>query len=82
MKLLRPAIIGFVLGGGISTKVFQYIGQAYETSSVDILSIGMLVGGFLGALIGASFGINLTGGQKPSEAFSDDPYSSQERNSN
>jgi len=54
MKKFRPVLIGFVIGGGISTKIFQLVGQSLEINSMDLLSVGMIIGGLVGAVVGLS----------------------------
>lgn len=52
MKKLRPALIGFIIGGGIGTKTSELLSQNIETSTIDFISTGMLVGGVTGAILG------------------------------
>lgn len=75
MKKLRPALIGFVLGGGITTKISQLFGQALEIESINLLSGGMIIGGLIGTAIAVLLTSNWKKGNKePKEINVKDLY--------
>lgn len=57
MNILRSALIGYLIGGGFSTKLCLLICQRLSINSIDTLSMAMIIGG----LIGATVAIAMTG---------------------